>query len=371
MELNFKGGKFVASKGELNYKEVLKDFPLAKTIRIVTYNISKSQNEDRLISLLEQSNADIRIITNIPSRMERYYTSPRGEAMRLSARENIHVYLSKLDPSKFRGTFMGFFNNHNHAKIIGTEKIVYIGSANYSNESADNYETGVIIEDKVFIQNLYSEFFGNLIDSEDTVLLYNESFSVFQIFLYSLTAKFEHHHHKFVSDVYTSYESTEMTLADPIFLDMDDLNNLYNDLDELESLCNTADDTYDEENEEYNCELEKLKKRFNRLSIDWMKSIISEDGTLYELVNYNSDEKTNEILQKEYYAESWDENLDHCIEMSMEAASTIYYKLHDDFESDAAAFISEMEKILSLLNYAISFTKKWAASKINKEIDNT
>ena len=44
-------------------------------------------------------------------------------------------------------------------KLIGTENIVYIGSANYSNESANNIESGVLIEDKEFIQRLYLEFF--------------------------------------------------------------------------------------------------------------------------------------------------------------------------------------------------------------------
>lgn len=38
-----------------------------------------------------------------------------------------------------------------YAKIVGTENIVYIGSANFSNESKNNIESGLIIEDKEFI----------------------------------------------------------------------------------------------------------------------------------------------------------------------------------------------------------------------------
>ncbi|MGM0970834.1 MAG: hypothetical protein ACQEWR_19950 [Bacillota bacterium] len=37
---------------------------------------------------------------------------------------------------------------NNHAKIIMTNNIGYIGSANYSSESANNFEAGVIIEDE-------------------------------------------------------------------------------------------------------------------------------------------------------------------------------------------------------------------------------
>ena len=39
MELGFDGGRFVSHPGELNYREVLEDFPNAKIIRILTYNI--------------------------------------------------------------------------------------------------------------------------------------------------------------------------------------------------------------------------------------------------------------------------------------------------------------------------------------------
>lgn len=46
---------------------------------------------------------------------------------------------------------MPYFNVHNYAKIIGTEDIVHIGSANFSNESADNIEMGILIEDRDFI----------------------------------------------------------------------------------------------------------------------------------------------------------------------------------------------------------------------------
>ncbi len=173
--------------------------------------------------------------------MERYYNSDAGNHMRMTERRNINVYVSKLNPENFQNGFVPFFNVHNHAKIIGTEDIVYIGSANFSNESANNIETGVIIEDKVFIQKLYSEFFDHakIIGTEDIVYIgsanfsnesannietgviiedkvfiqklyseffdtvkneslsyYDESFSAFSLFVLSLYAKFEHHYNK-------------------------------------------------------------------------------------------------------------------------------------------------------------------------------
>ena len=101
MELSFNGGRFVALDNELNYREVLDDFPTAKTIRIITYNISKKQQNDALIEALKSTNADVQLITNIPSRQEQYYASNRGMQMRSAARENIRIYLSKLNPDQF------------------------------------------------------------------------------------------------------------------------------------------------------------------------------------------------------------------------------------------------------------------------------
>jgi hypothetical protein len=312
MELEFDGGRFVSSKGELNYKEVLDDFPTAKIIRIITYNISKNTRQDALLEALRGSSADVQLITNVPSRMPEYYDSDAGRNMRNAARRNIQVYLSKLDPSNFPNGFIPFFNVHNHAKIIGTENIVYIGSANYSNESADSIETGVLIEDRAVIQQLYQEFFDTIKDK--SLSYFDEGFSAFRLFILSLHAKFDHHHRKMITDLYTDYHRTKMVVSDVIFMDIDDLQNLYLDLDELESVCAAAEDTYDEKNAEYNDALESLKRRFDCLSIDWLKSVISEDGSLYALLAYDPEHEADEILQEEYSAVAYEEDLDMYVE---------------------------------------------------------
>ena len=200
MELSFDSGRFVSLDGDLNYKEVLDDFPTAKIIRIITYNISKNQRYDALLDALKNTDADVQLITNVPSRMDKYHNTNAGHNMRSTARKNINIYISKLNPNNFPGQFTPYFNVHNHAKLIGTENIVYIGSANYSNESADNIETGVLIEDKDFIQELYAEFFDKV--REDSLSYFDENFSAFQLFILSLYAKFKYHHHKMLKDLY-------------------------------------------------------------------------------------------------------------------------------------------------------------------------
>ena len=93
MELQFSGGRFVSLDRDLNYREVLNNFQAAKTIRIITYNISKSIQYDELLDALRVTDADVQIITNVPSRMDTYYRTPKGEQMRSTARDNIQIII--------------------------------------------------------------------------------------------------------------------------------------------------------------------------------------------------------------------------------------------------------------------------------------
>ena len=109
MELSFVGGRFVSFEDELNYKDVLNDFSNAQKIRIATYNISKNSKYDKLLDALKDTNADVKFITNVPSRMPQYFKTTRGQNMRASAKENIDVYISKLNPESTYMRFRIFF----------------------------------------------------------------------------------------------------------------------------------------------------------------------------------------------------------------------------------------------------------------------
>lgn len=371
MHIDFNSGRFVSGQGELNYQPVLDNFPKAKIIRIITFNISKNQRQDALLNALKKASAaDVQFITNIPSRMKEYFNTDAGRNMRNSARQNIQAYITKLNPDNYEGSFVPYFNPHNHAKLVGTENIVYIGSANYSNESAENIESGVLIEDKVFIQRLYTEFFDMVKD--DSLSYYDESFSAFRLFIMSLYAKFQHHYHKMLTDLYTDYERTKMMVADSVMLDISDLDDLFRDLDELSGVPGAADDTYDEMNEDYNSALEELKARFEEIDTDWLMETISEDGTLYCLVDYDYDAVTTRIWEEDYSADAFSEELvDPYMEKVVQDAAEIYESLHDAFQEEADLFLEQIEKILSALQFALDFTEQWKADKINPEIDNT
>jgi hypothetical protein len=63
------------------------------------------------------------------------------------AEKTIRRYLDRLDPANFKSLARVFFSFKNHAKIIKTDKIAYVGSANFSDESQGNWEAGVILRD--------------------------------------------------------------------------------------------------------------------------------------------------------------------------------------------------------------------------------
>lgn len=206
---------------------------------------------------------------------------------------------------------------------------------------------------------------------EGSISYFDESFSAFRLLILSLHTKFSYHHKKLLENVYTDYERTKMVVADNIFLDSSDLVSIFNDLDELESIYGAAEDTYDAENEDYNDSLEQLIEYFNQLSIDWLKSVVSEDGSLYNLLEFDIVDKANDILQEEYSAVAYDENLNMYAEMALDESSYIYSCLHSKFSEEADDFLAEIEKILSVLEQADAFTQKWKVTKVNPEIDNT
>lgn len=147
-------GELVLTKEECGYQEVVDSFATATSITVVTYNIS--ENQDKLLDSLRGLDAELRIISAIPSRMKYYANSSKGEYFRKRAKPGIQLYLSKLAPEEFGPLTNVSFCFSNHAKIIMTEKIGYVGSGNFSDESGNNWESGIIVRDEQMLRQLYS-----------------------------------------------------------------------------------------------------------------------------------------------------------------------------------------------------------------------
>lgn len=154
-------GELVLSKDENGYAEVLEDFQDASSITIVTYNISSYK--DDLLSNLHQLSSDkeVMVITKVPSRWEYY----RNDYKKEEALKQMEQYCSRLDPGNFSCHLSTFFNQKNHAKIIMTENIAYIGSQNFSDESRNNFESGIIIRDSDVIMQIREQMVKEILDA--------------------------------------------------------------------------------------------------------------------------------------------------------------------------------------------------------------
>ncbi|MGL5901674.1 MAG: phospholipase D-like domain-containing protein, partial [Cetobacterium sp.] len=140
--------EIIMGRGKYGYQKVLDDFDEAKKILIITYNISLNI-EQKLINYLKKAKpeCEVTIVTNVPGRFERYY----NERARETARGKIEKYTRILNPDNYEFKVSIYYNTLNHAKFISTENIAYMGSQNFSDESKNNYESGILFTDKNLI----------------------------------------------------------------------------------------------------------------------------------------------------------------------------------------------------------------------------
>ena len=134
-------GTLVLSKDECGYQDIVDHISVAERVSVVTYNISTSS--DGLLKALRTTDAQVRLITNIPGRFESY----TSKYARSRASDRINGMFMKLDPNDFGPLATILFCFRNHAKIILTESVAYVGSANYSDESARSWESGIVVRD--------------------------------------------------------------------------------------------------------------------------------------------------------------------------------------------------------------------------------
>lgn len=165
--VDVKDGVITLSQGDYGFQKVLDDFPNSKNIVVVTYNLSKGETD--LLDKLKTLGADVSvtIVSNIPQRYEAYLPSKQKIKPEDRAIGNIRDYFQQLDRSEFNCDLDVFFCYKNHSKIILTENIAYIGSANFSDESSDSFEAGVIITDNEAISSIRDTIVQKIIDNSD------------------------------------------------------------------------------------------------------------------------------------------------------------------------------------------------------------
>lgn len=364
------GAKFVYSKDELGYQEVLDNFENAFEITIITFNISEKKNA--LVNALKKvaDHCVINVITNIPHRWEYYY----GDVFRNKARQKINLYLSKLRPESLGSNSTVFFDFSNHGKIIMTDSIIYVGSANYSEESVNNTEFGFISRDKAFIDYINSEVLPDVQASaipyyeyDYTTLLLEENVALSAV--YNIKNELYEEVYRLHDDIdgeWYYYVEHEAALT---------VGTLDKVIQIVNAACNIASDIYDaidtitygDEDEiiAANDVYEELVNLFSKI-----EKVRSCD-TLIELSEFDTENYVNQQLQEEYAMEAYEENLENCIESASDEAMSIVWDLTQAAKDDIDELIQAVQDFCEKYSSFIDNLRERKIKKISSEIDNT
>lgn len=365
-----KEAKFIYSKNELGYQEVLDGMKNAKKITIITYNIS-----DKQIFLLNciksaPSDCEITIVTNIPNRWETYYYDNYREI----AKKKINIYMTKLNPDNLGEKASVFFNFRNHGKIIMTETMAYVGSENYSEESKYNSEFGFICKDHDFIDFLTLEV---LPDVENASVPYYE-YDYMGLLLEA---------NMIISNIFNLYnELHEQTygLHDDIdgqwfyYLENDDLleektlesiNKALSTADEIAHDMYNAVDIITRGNED---ELDKIYGIYeDLLKLSTLAENVSSSTEVDDLANFDFNDYINDLLQTDYAMVAYEENLENCIDCASDEASSVQYDLCTNAKGFIDILLDTITKYQNLFSQLLECFSQYEIKKINQAIDNT
>lgn len=347
--------KLILSYEECGYQEVLDSFDAANMVRIVTYNISA--NDDTLLKMIEglSTGVDVRIITNIPNRFANYFNTKVQDR----AKRTITSYMDRLSPENYSTDFAAFFNFENHSKIIMTDTIAYIGSANFSSESSKNFECGVLIKDRQIIDQIEREFFCSIQENSigfrgtEIARLYIRACDILsRLELITTTIRWSMYTEMdlpFSGVQYKAY-SPELSIIDLIDLEsaIEDFEQLLADLDEHEKYSSFA-------------------QMINEELLSSTQALIKMDTPIYLLANFD-EQKYAEDYMEEHGAWADEEHLDGCANQ----ASQITGDKHADLAMQAE---NEVNMLLSTMDILIENTTKMIGTigscDEQEAIDNT
>lgn len=148
------------SPGAFNFQPLLDALPRAKRVLVSTYNLGKCQ-ANPVLKILHSlpAQAHVTLVTNVPNRTK----ADKAYSVEDPHRET-EDYISALDPKSFTCAIDVWFCLDNHSKIIVADQIAYVGSANPTAGSKQNFEAGFVTEDendteelRLFIEQLKNQ----------------------------------------------------------------------------------------------------------------------------------------------------------------------------------------------------------------------
>lgn len=347
--------ELILSNVDFGYQKVLDSFETAHMIRIVTYNMS--QKDDSLLQKVEelQTGVDVKIITNIPNRFANYYNTKAKER----AKRTITSYLDRLNPENYATDLTTFFNFENHSKIIMTDSIAYIGSANYSSESSENFECGILISDRQIIDKIEREFFCSIREHSKEF----RGTEIARIYIQ-------------VCDILSRLELVTTNIRCSMYTELDlPFHGIqYKDFSPELSILELVD--LEEVIEDFEQVLEDLEEygRYNSfaqlIDSDLLLSIrehIEIDSPIYLLADFDEYKYAVDYMEENgIWAD--EENLDRCANQASQNAADKHSDLAMQVESKIETLLSTLDK---LIEETTEMMKSIGSCEEQKEIDNT
>ncbi len=326
--------KFIFTKNEHGFQEVLEDLPNSRTFNVATYNISVS--DSLLLGVIKKlpPSTQVKLITNIPSRWYGY----RDERQRNDARTQIQSYLRALDPRHFAPFVETFFSYETHCKLVASDNVVYIGSGNFSDASGKKFECGVIVRGRDLVKKLVDMVFSEIVPLSDPLTASPLATAIIQI--HALASR--------LSDLKSHLRDVFYTWTDEYagrnfeyfeWLDVrastDDLNAVADFIREVER---AIGDLQDEST------LSTIASSFDGQYCDKIREIIATGSTLHSFVTHDSQSFMESILGRRAFADEDDFN------QAVDTAADDDLSVRDEMANAAEA---EVEKIFATLDKVI------------------
>ena len=378
-EIVYNNGQMVFGIGESTYQEVLDDFPNADYIGIITFNVTADPKKSS--TLLDKvksacaSGAEVVLVTNIPKRWNNYWYDNNRE----QAYKAIGNYVDKLNPDKYGGKMTTYFCFENHAKIIMTNHIMYVGSANFSDESNDNWECGVITTDKDAIDKVWNVIFPEIINQSYPYFGKKIAGIAFEIKKASDLCK---SFRKELFDAsFTTYSDYETGFEERWVFDSENsaitakmLSTFYDSFAGYEETIAGIGELVD--NYEFGdnpsdeiIELQECYEAYHSFYDEMMNRINDAFDDLNQLAHYDCSTEANRILDTDFGMESFDENLDYYMSISMAEAQSGYTELIEMAEPSIRNILDDLKEMIEFFEKMSQRLK--AVLEVRRRIDNT
>lgn len=255
-----------------------------------------------------------------------------------------------------------------------TNRIVYVGSANYSEESSSNTEFGFISRDEGLIAYITSVVLSDLqtmaipyYEYDYTALLLEANVVLSAI--YNIKNELYEEVYKLHDDVdgkWYYYVECEASL---------EKGTLDKAVQIIDEACKVASDIYDAidtitgSDERTTAKINGIYENLLILSSK-IKEIRGFD-TLIELSEFDSEKYINQQLQNEYAMEAYEDNLENCIEHAMNDTANIILDLTQGAREDIDELLRYLQKFCEVYSTIIENLRVKEIKKVNPKIDNT